>query len=189
MRITNQPTPFTCADAGGVTGSHGEAKAEATTREVEEQPKADVVERDQFGVPIKRPSASSPSAAAAAKTEDAKTESSKDGFQYATKAEAKKAFKALLTEKGVKSTWSWDEAMKVVSSDSRYGALKTLGERRQCFKEYLEDRKVSRFLLYFHLESDSPSSFSFLFQLFASPFISNLQLAFLPHTLTLTCSR
>ncbi|XP_078168020.1 pre-mRNA-processing protein 40A [Carex rostrata] len=60
---------------------------------------------------------------------------------YASKQEAKSAFKALLESANVESDWSWDQAMRVIINDKRYGALKTLGERKQAFNEYLGQRK------------------------------------------------
>ncbi|KAL6578467.1 hypothetical protein OROMI_010795 [Orobanche minor] len=60
---------------------------------------------------------------------------------YATKQEAKNAFKALLESANVEADWSWDQAMRVIINDKRYGALKTLGERKQAFNEYLMQRK------------------------------------------------
>jgi pre-mRNA-processing factor 40 len=33
------------------------------------------------------------------------------------------------------------QAMRVIINDKRYGALKTLGERKQAFNEYLAQRK------------------------------------------------
>ncbi|KAL0387085.1 UNVERIFIED_CONTAM: Pre-processing protein 40B [Sesamum radiatum] len=49
--------------------------------------------------------------------------------------EAKNAFKALLETANVGSDWNWDQAMRVIINDRRYGALKTLGERKQTFNE------------------------------------------------------
>ncbi|KAK6130757.1 hypothetical protein DH2020_035497 [Rehmannia glutinosa] len=60
---------------------------------------------------------------------------------YATKQEAKNAFKALLESANVMADWTWDQAMRVIINDKRYGALKTLGERKQAFNEYLMQRK------------------------------------------------
>ncbi|KAL3696119.1 hypothetical protein R1sor_010195 [Riccia sorocarpa] len=60
---------------------------------------------------------------------------------YASKAEAKNAFKELLESVHVESDWTWDQAMRVIINDKRYGALKTLGERKQAFNEYLAQRK------------------------------------------------
>ncbi|GER31113.1 pre-mRNA-processing protein 40A [Striga asiatica] len=55
--------------------------------------------------------------------------------------EAKSAFKALLESSNVEADWTWDQAMRVIINDKRYGALKTLGERKQAFNEYLMQRK------------------------------------------------
>ncbi|KAK7280237.1 hypothetical protein RJT34_25299 [Clitoria ternatea] len=60
---------------------------------------------------------------------------------FANKTEAKDAFKALLESVNVGSDWTWDRAMRLIINDKRYGALKTLGERKQAFNEYLSQRK------------------------------------------------
>ncbi|GKV10405.1 hypothetical protein SLEP1_g21773 [Rubroshorea leprosula] len=60
---------------------------------------------------------------------------------YANKLEAKNAFKALLESVNVQSDWTWEQTMKEIINDRRYGALKTLGERKQAFNEYLGQRK------------------------------------------------
>ncbi|KAJ4953294.1 hypothetical protein NE237_030126 [Protea cynaroides] len=60
---------------------------------------------------------------------------------YASKQEAKNAFKALLESANVESDWTWEQTMRVIINDKRYGALKTLGERKQAFNEYLGQRK------------------------------------------------
>ncbi|KAF3954921.1 hypothetical protein CMV_019793, partial [Castanea mollissima] len=60
---------------------------------------------------------------------------------YASKLEAKNAFKALLESVNVQSDWTWEQAMREIINDKRYGALKTLGERKQAFNEYLGQRK------------------------------------------------
>ncbi|KAG8645716.1 pre-mRNA-processing protein 40A isoform X2 [Manihot esculenta] len=57
------------------------------------------------------------------------------------KEEAKNAFKALLESANVGSDWTWDQAMRVIINDKRYGALKTLGERKQAFNEYLGQKR------------------------------------------------
>ncbi|KAL1534229.1 pre-mRNA-processing protein 40A-like [Salvia divinorum] len=62
-------------------------------------------------------------------------------FLYATKQEAKNAFKTLLESANVEADWTWDQAMRVIINDKRYGALKTLGEKKQAFNEYLMQRK------------------------------------------------
>ncbi|KAB1203954.1 Pre-mRNA-processing protein 40A [Morella rubra] len=60
---------------------------------------------------------------------------------YANKLEAKNAFKGLLESVNVQSDWTWEQAMREIINDKRYGALKTLGERKQAFNEYLGQRK------------------------------------------------
>lgn len=62
-------------------------------------------------------------------------------FIYASKQEAKVAFKSLLEEANVKADWNWEQAMRVIINDKRYGALKSHGERKQAFNEYLMQRK------------------------------------------------
>ncbi|PWA46079.1 pre-mRNA-processing protein 40A [Artemisia annua] len=62
-------------------------------------------------------------------------------FIYATKQEAKAAFKSLLEDSNVRADWNWEQAMRVIINDKRYGALKALGERKQAFNEYLMQRK------------------------------------------------
>ncbi|XAR52947.1 hypothetical protein NMG60_11021290 [Bertholletia excelsa] len=60
---------------------------------------------------------------------------------YENKLEAKNAFKALLESANIGSDWTWDQAMRVIINDQRYGALRTLGERKQAFNEFLAQRK------------------------------------------------
>ncbi|GMQ01204.1 hypothetical protein CsSME_00047922 [Camellia sinensis var. sinensis] len=60
---------------------------------------------------------------------------------YENKLEARNAFKALLESANVGSDWTWDQAMRVTINDQRYGALRTLGERKQAFSEFLIQRK------------------------------------------------
>ncbi|KAI5391628.1 Pre-mRNA-processing protein 40A [Lathyrus oleraceus] len=69
------------------------------------------------------------------KTNDGET------FVYANKLEAKNAFKGLLESANVHSDWTWEHAMREIISDKRYNALKTLGEQKQAFNEYLGQRK------------------------------------------------
>ncbi|XP_038715339.1 pre-mRNA-processing protein 40A isoform X2 [Tripterygium wilfordii] len=60
---------------------------------------------------------------------------------YANKQEAKNAFKALLESANVQSDWNWEQTMREIINDKRYAALKTLGERKQAFNEYLGQKK------------------------------------------------
>ncbi|PHT28437.1 hypothetical protein CQW23_31950 [Capsicum baccatum] len=58
-----------------------------------------------------------------------------------SKAEAKSAFKTLLESANIGSDYTWDQAMRAVINAWRYGALKSLGERKQAFNEYLSQKK------------------------------------------------
>nr|XP_048336341.1 pre-mRNA-processing protein 40A isoform X2 [Ziziphus jujuba var. spinosa] len=60
---------------------------------------------------------------------------------YGNKQEAKNAFKALLEDANIGCDWTWDRAMRVIINDKRYGVLKTLGDRKQAFNEFLIQRK------------------------------------------------
>lgn len=60
---------------------------------------------------------------------------------YANKQEARNVFKALLESTNVESDWTWEQAMRVIINDKRYCALKSLGEKKQVFNEFLGDRK------------------------------------------------
>ncbi|GKV19786.1 hypothetical protein SLEP1_g30005 [Rubroshorea leprosula] len=60
---------------------------------------------------------------------------------YANKQDAKNSFKALLESANVGSDWTWDQALRVIINDKRYGALRTLGERKQAFNEFLTQKK------------------------------------------------
>ena len=62
-------------------------------------------------------------------------------YAWCLQEEAKDAFKELLAAKGVASDWSWEQTMKLIINDKRYAALKSLGEKKQCFNEYLQQRK------------------------------------------------
>ncbi|XP_064614415.1 LOW QUALITY PROTEIN: pre-mRNA-processing factor 40 homolog A-like [Liolophura sinensis] len=55
---------------------------------------------------------------------------------FRNKKEAMEAFKTLLKEKEVPSASSWEQAMKLIINDPRYGALKHLNEKKQAFNEY-----------------------------------------------------
>jgi pre-mRNA-processing factor 40 len=90
------------------------------------------MEEAKRGLPVVGPTNVTPSEE---KTNDGET------FIYANKLEAKNAFKALLESVNVRSDWTWEQAMREIINDKRYNALKTLGERKQAFNEYLGQRK------------------------------------------------
>ncbi|KAJ2413059.1 U1 snRNP protein [Coemansia sp. IMI 209128] len=56
--------------------------------------------------------------------------------EYRTQEEAEAAFLALLATHGVGSTWTWEQALREIVSDSDYRALKTLAERKDAFHKY-----------------------------------------------------
>ncbi|PHT69329.1 hypothetical protein T459_28816 [Capsicum annuum] len=60
---------------------------------------------------------------------------------YESKAEAKSVFKILLESANIGSDCTWDQAMREVINNWRYGALKSLCERKQAFNEYLSQKK------------------------------------------------
>lgn len=60
---------------------------------------------------------------------------------YENKLEARNAFKTLLEAANVGSDWTWDQAMRAITNDRRYGALKTLGERKQVFNEFISQKR------------------------------------------------
>ncbi|KAJ1570062.1 hypothetical protein HK096_003422, partial [Nowakowskiella sp. JEL0078] len=61
--------------------------------------------------------------------------------EYKTKAEAEAAFKKLLDETGVKVNWTWEQTMRAIISNPKYLALKTLQERKQSFRTYVEEKR------------------------------------------------
>ncbi|GAA5849569.1 hypothetical protein JCM8547_000500 [Rhodosporidiobolus lusitaniae] len=60
---------------------------------------------------------------------------------FATHAEAEAAFKSMLKELGVDSTWTWEQVMKEAITEPMYKALKTLQERKDAFQKYLEETR------------------------------------------------
>ncbi|KAF9130092.1 hypothetical protein BGW39_003496 [Mortierella sp. 14UC] len=62
--------------------------------------------------------------------------------EFATKQEAEEAFKGLLKETGVTSTWTWEQTMRAVVTNPMYRALKTTAERKTAFQEYVDDCRV-----------------------------------------------
>ncbi|XP_042307615.1 pre-mRNA-processing factor 40 homolog B isoform X2 [Sceloporus undulatus] len=62
------------------------------------------------------------------------------GNAWINKEEAKQAFKEMLKEKGVPASASWEQAMKLISSDPRFSALPKLSEKKQAFNAYKAQR-------------------------------------------------
>ncbi|XP_047251511.1 pre-mRNA-processing protein 40A-like [Capsicum annuum] len=60
---------------------------------------------------------------------------------YESKAEEKSTFKTLLESANIGSDCMWNQAMRAVINDRRYGALKSLCEQKQAFNEYLSQKR------------------------------------------------
>jgi pre-mRNA-processing factor 40 len=59
---------------------------------------------------------------------------------YSNKAEAVAAFKGLLLAKDISPTMKWNDVMKICSSDNRWNACNSAGERKQALAEYQTKR-------------------------------------------------
>ncbi|CAI0464435.1 unnamed protein product [Linum tenue] len=115
---TTLPSNFDNASSQGISNS-----GDGSSRDNEESPKGTTA-----------PAKSSDSLLEEKAKED-------EPLVFANKQEAKSAFKALLESVNVQSDWSWEQTMREIVNDKRYGALRTLGERKQAFNEYLGQRK------------------------------------------------
>ena len=71
--------------------------------------------------------------AAAKAEEDAANEPE---IVYSTREEAVNAFKSLLTDKGIPSAMKFKEVQEICSSDRRWNAIKSAGDRKQNLAEY-----------------------------------------------------
>lgn len=74
-------------------------------------------------------------------SDDGGEEEKQEEPEYANNEERKKAFTDLLSEKSVKCTMKWEEAMKLITEDRRFMALNTAGERKQVFAEWVSQSK------------------------------------------------
>ncbi|CAN7996057.1 unnamed protein product, partial [Ixodes pacificus] len=77
--------------------------------------------------------------------DDSDEEDSKDAavakpVVFKDKKEAIEAFKDLLKEKDVPSNISWEQALKLIANDPRYGTLRKLNEKKQAFNAYKVQR-------------------------------------------------
>ncbi|GFS37335.1 pre-mRNA-processing factor 40 homolog B [Nephila pilipes] len=59
---------------------------------------------------------------------------------FKDKKEAIEAFKDLLRDKNVPSNATWEQALKLIVNDPRYGTLKKLNEKKQAFNGYKTQR-------------------------------------------------
>jgi pre-mRNA-processing factor 40 len=57
------------------------------------------------------------------------------------KKQAMDAFKDLLREKGVTSSATWENALRLIGSDPRFAALRALNEKKQVFNAYKVQRQ------------------------------------------------
>ncbi|KAK2452659.1 pre-mRNA-processing protein 40A [Trifolium repens] len=137
--VTVSTTPTTVAGSSGVAASSLDSKIPSIAENQATHDSTSVngatlqdMEEAKRGLPVVGPTNVTPSEE---KTNDGET------FIYANKLEAKNAFKALLESVNVRSDWTWEQAMREIINDKRYNALKTLGERKQAFNEYLGQRK------------------------------------------------
>lgn len=55
---------------------------------------------------------------------------------FKDKKEAMEAFKELLKDKNVPSNATWEQCVKIISSDPRYETFKKLNEKKQVFNAY-----------------------------------------------------
>lgn len=60
---------------------------------------------------------------------------------YSTVAEAKEAFRTMLNDAAIPSLLSWEDTVLLLAGDKRFGALKTVGERKAAFNEYIQHRR------------------------------------------------
>lgn len=142
---TSNITPLPMSNSGAVTNLNAVID-DSTTASMAKKPIEDSVSS------LER---SAPEAISAKDSEETRTEEvngadittlqdkliDEEPMPYANKQEAKAAFIALLESANVRSDSTWEQAMRVIINDKRYGALKSLGERKQAFNEYLTQRK------------------------------------------------
>jgi ATP adenylyltransferase/5',5'''-P-1,P-4-tetraphosphate phosphorylase II len=73
--------------------------------------------------------------------EDDHADEGSNKFMFATKKDAIDAFKAAFQSANVGSEWTYETAAKAIANDARFGALRTLRERKAAFAEYVVDRR------------------------------------------------
>ncbi|KAF8764745.1 Pre-mRNA-processing factor 40 like protein [Argiope bruennichi] len=72
--------------------------------------------------------------------DDAVEEEDPSKVTFRDKKEAIEAFKDLLRDKNVPSNATWEQALKLIVNDPRYGTLKKLNEKKQAFNAYKTQR-------------------------------------------------
>ncbi|KIY92159.1 hypothetical protein MNEG_15804 [Monoraphidium neglectum] len=88
--------------------------------------------------PLQPSPGAAPAAAAGSPVAAAAAQQPRPTPVYATKEEARDAFKELLAEAGIGGEDTWDGALRRLVSDPRYGAIKAIGERKTVFNEYVQ---------------------------------------------------
>jgi pre-mRNA-processing factor 40 len=62
--------------------------------------------------------------------------------QYKDQQQRYDAFRQLLNDFTVTSTWNWDLTMRTIINDPRYGALKTIQEKKKALADHQADRRA-----------------------------------------------
>jgi len=109
----DQPNQAASAVRSEVPPSNGQAAPKAASEE--NRPKKEVAEKKSEAEPVKP-------------------------LVFATKEEALAAFRGMLDELA-STSMNWEKALKKIANDPRYTALKTLGERKHVFHEWVTKTK------------------------------------------------
>lgn len=63
-------------------------------------------------------------------------------YENLSKEDSYEVFKEVLRDQGVSTSWKWEDANRVIMSDPRIKAIKTIGERKVAFNEYISEMKL-----------------------------------------------
>lgn len=113
-------------------GTLSTASSAAETKEKEE----DGVEEEEEEVAAAAATATTTTTTAEDEDKDKDKAKIQKPLVFKDKKEAIEAFKELLKEKDVPSNASWEQALKLIVNDPRYGTLKKLNEKKQAFNAY-----------------------------------------------------
>jgi len=58
---------------------------------------------------------------------------------FASYEEAEESFLSLLHDRGIQSSWTWEQTIREIVTEPRYKALKTLDDRKSAFNKYIAD--------------------------------------------------
>jgi pre-mRNA-processing factor 40 len=101
------------------------------------QPQPEVVQKSR--VQVTRAESATPSQKPTAQAKSAEPEAQpeeKPVPKYNSKEEAEEAFKQMLNDLGVPSTFKWKEVIDMCSKDERWEAFRTTGQKKQALAEY-----------------------------------------------------